>query len=378
MYVGMLPVQLHRNPTNYISHLCVEMSNDASLPPNAPIINGLDIQHPIHGEEDASPSSATISRSTSSLETVCKDLHGRVSAFLKRPPDSDMIRRVQEQTRVSIDVIEKALKDYECVQPFQIPGHCHMRLTSSSFSSLSLSYNGGKDCLVLLILYLSTLYAHFRTSIKPTFNNTNAATRRTAFPTSIPSIYAQSPDPFPAITNFVTTSSKHYHLDLCTIPTNPRPGQHYHHQNPNPNPNPTPEKRITIRDAFATYLSLNNSTHPKILAIFVGTRRTDPHGANLTHFDRTDHGWPDFMRIHPVIDWRLSEIWCFLRADELREADGSSLAYCEMYDEGYTSLGGVGDTLRNPRLRFVDQDGRERYRPAYELTEDGEERLGRD
>lgn len=73
----------------------------------------------------------------------------------------------------------------------------------------------------------------------------------------------------------------------------------------------------------------------------------------------------------------------FLRAEELREPTnngGEPLAYCEMYDEGYTSLGGVGDTVRNPRLRYVDGDGdgRERYRPAYELTEDGEERLGRE
>ena len=55
------------------------------------------------------------------------------------------------------------------------------------------------------------------------------------------------------------------------------------------------------------------------------------------------------------------------------------LEYCSMYDEGYTSLGGVGDTLRNPNLRYLDpQTGQEKYRPAYELTEDGAERLGRE
>lgn len=281
------------------------------------------------------------------------------------------------------------------------------------FSSLSLSYNGGKDCLVLLILYLATLYTHFKSSSKPAPSNNNnntittttaSASQTTRFPTSIASVYAQSPDPFPAISNFVTTSSKRYHLDLYTVRTNPRPGHHHHHHRapaasstPPARNRPNPEKRITIRDAFAFYLSPgetdnnpdnpekpdpspppNKPHHPEIKAIFVGTRRTDPHGAKLSHFDRTDHGWPDFMRIHPVIDWRLSDIWCFLRADELREPDGSPLAYCEMYDEGYTSLGGVGDTVRNPRLRYLDENGRERYRPAYELTEDGEERLGRE
>jgi Phosphoadenosine phosphosulfate reductase family len=41
----------------------------------------------------------------------------------------------------------------------------------------------------------------------------------------------------------------------------------------------------------------------------VGTRRTDPHGETLTHFDKTDRGWPEFMRVHPVINWHYWEIW---------------------------------------------------------------------
>jgi FAD synthetase len=66
-----------------------------------------------------------------------------------------------------------------------------------------------------------------------------------------------------------------------------------------------------MKDAFRDYLA----DSPEVKAIFVGTRRTDPHGADLTHFDKTDHGWPDFMRIHPVIDWHYVDIWtvCCLR-----------------------------------------------------------------
>lgn len=97
------------------------MSNDASLPPNAPIINGSDNQPRINGEEDASPSPATTPASTSSLEAVCADLHRRVTAFLNKPPDSDLMQRVQEQTRISIGAIEKALNDYECVKLVQWP-----------------------------------------------------------------------------------------------------------------------------------------------------------------------------------------------------------------------------------------------------------------
>src|SRR5699024_1947830 len=105
------------------------------------------------------------------------------------------------------------------------------------------------------------------------------------------------------------------------------------------------------------------------------------HGANLTHFDRTDSGWPDFVRIHPVIDWHYAEIWSFIRH--------LGLEYCPLYDQGYTSLGGTTDTHPNPKLRvdssLQQQNKRDQeqeaqnqqYRPAYELTEDFEERLGR-
>ena len=52
------------------------------------------------------------------------------------------------------------------------------------------------------------------------------------------------------------------------------------------------------------------------------------------------------------------------------------MEYCELYDEGYTSLGGTTDTHPNPKLRIQGEEGR--YRPAYELEDDREERLGRE
>lgn len=118
-----------------------------------------------------------------------------------------------------------------------------------------------------------------------------------------------------------------------------------------------------MKEAFAAYLA----DHPRVRAIFVGTRRTDPHGAQLTHFDPTTDDWPSFMRVHPVIDWHYADIWTFIR--EL------GVEYCELYDQGYTSLGGTEDTQPNPALKRGDAEG---FRPAYELVEDDEERLGRD
>ena len=65
-----------------------------------------------------------------SLEIVCKDFHGRVTAFLNRKPsthtansdvkwdtkrEANLVCQVQERTRTSLAVIEKALQEYEYV-----------------------------------------------------------------------------------------------------------------------------------------------------------------------------------------------------------------------------------------------------------------------
>lgn len=260
------------------------------------------------------------------LSSIIADLHHRIHAFLSEShPQDSLLAAVQHQTRSSLSVFASALARYP-------------------LSHLSLSYNGGKDCLVLLVLFLASLYPH------PAPGEEGALD-------SIPAIYALPPDSFPAVEDFVRSSARSYHLQVIKYTTDP--------------------PRTTLKSSFRDYLGLN----PSIKAIFVGTRRTDPHGANLTHFDRTDSGWPDFVRIHPVIDWHYAEIWTFIRH--------LGLEYCPLYDQGYTSLGGTTDTHPNPKLRVDDhlqqQDKmvleqeaqNQQYRPAYELTEDFEERLGR-
>lgn len=220
-----------------------------------------------------------------------------------------------------------------------------------SLDELSLSYNGGKDCLVLLILYLSALHSRYsRTTALSNLDPTTSSTAPPQPPPHIPSlpqtlrsVYIVSQHPFPQVDDFVHTSSHTYHLSLARYAK-------------------------PMKEAFTDYLR----DEPRVRAIFVGTRRTDPHGERLQYFDATDGGWPAFMRIHPVIDWHYAEIWSFIRHLEI--------PYCGLYDLGYTSLGGTTDTHPNPALRVVD-DGEgqgERFRPAYELVQDEEERLGRD
>jgi 3'-phosphoadenosine 5'-phosphosulfate sulfotransferase (PAPS reductase)/FAD synthetase len=47
--------------------------------------------------------------------------------------------------------------------------------------------------------------------------------------------------------------------------------------------------------------------------------------------------------------------------------------YCSLYDEGYTSIGAVTDTLPNVSLKRADGS----YSPAYDLVDGTQERNGR-
>jgi len=264
----------------------------------------------------------------SPLRTLCEELHDKVFKFLESEAPTETLKNVQGQCWHTITIISDALTKYPYVpiSPLQPPPAPQQTHKKPSLSALSLSYNGGKDCLVLLILYLASLSRHPH------------------LPPSLPAILIPPPHPFPSIDTFVAASSQKYHLSLSRYSS------------------------PSMSTAFRSYLS--SSAGQPIKAIFVGTRRTDPHGGKLSAYDVTDRGWPEFMRVHPVLEWRYAEVWAFLRY--------LGVEYCGLYDEGYTSLGGTNDTQPNPALRVVEEGGRVWYRPAYELVEDEQERLGRD
>ena len=138
-----------------------------------------------------------------------------------------------------------------------------------SLEELSLSYNGGKDCLVLLVLLLVSLS-----------NHPAAKSHSPTLPAKLQSVYIISPHPFAEVDSFVNDSVTKYSLNLARY-------------------------AMPMKEAFKLYLE----EYKSVKAILVGTRRTDPHGQTLTHFDSTDKGWPAFMRVHPVIDWHYAEIW---------------------------------------------------------------------
>lgn len=230
------------------------------------------------------------------IHQVCKDCHDTVQSFLSK--DSPLINTTKTKLDESIKIFKQLLN-------------------SNTLDTISLSFNGGKDCLVLLIIYLSTLYEVYGDTLRSIG--------------SINCILINYETQFPQLTSFINECIEKYHLDLI-------------------------QYNMPMKQGFETYLK----EHPQIKSIVIGQRRSDPFSSNLKPFQKTDNNWPEFERVHPMLDWKYNEVWCFLRT--------SSIDYCCLYDLGYTSLGGISNTLKNPHLKTPDG-----YKSAYELTERSDE-----
>ncbi|XP_057548347.1 uncharacterized protein LOC130826779 isoform X2 [Amaranthus tricolor] len=107
-----------------------------------------------------------------------------------------------------------------------------------------------------------------------------------------------------------------------------------------------------------------------IRAIFLGVRTGDPTAVGQEQFSPSSCGWPPFMRVNPILDWSYRDVWAFLLT--------SKVPYCSLYDQGYTSIGSIYDTVPNKFLCISDSSSSKmEYRPAHMLADGRLERAGR-
>jgi len=250
--------------------------------------------------------------------------------------------------------------------------------------SLALSFNGGKDCTVLIHLYAAAVYAHqiqahastvdagssevpTATSTStiasseardaPSSSTSSSSTARNGHnnsaasngrPAPLTCIYVQCQSPFPQVEEFVDECTVRYHLDLTRI-------------------------NAGMKEALAKFKEIREKEHgTKVEAVLIGTRIGDPYAETLKDFIPTDESWPNLMRVHPILDWTYQDIWEFLRCEELGEG---GVGWCSLYNYGYTSLGSTFNTIPNPLLR--DPNSSSGWRPAWELADASTERAGR-
>ncbi|KAL7411279.1 hypothetical protein BDY24DRAFT_397274 [Mrakia frigida] len=225
---------------------------------------------------------------------------------------------------------------------------------------LAISFNGGKDCTLLLHLLKKIL------SERASSSSSSASSSTPPPPPLLKALYITAPHPFQEVEDFVDQSITDYGLDLVRIGGG-------------------------MKAALGLYLDDSGEVGvgeeegkgkgKGVKGMLVGTRRNDPHGASLSHSQPTDPSWPSIMRIHPILNWTYSDVWDYLREYKI--------PWCSLYDEGYTSLGSSLNTHPNPALLSRPRSTAPNsttangyhpgamYQPAWMLLDDELERAGR-
>ncbi|XP_058128769.1 FAD synthase [Anopheles ziemanni] len=183
-----------------------------------------------------------------------------------------------------------------------------------------LSFNGGKDCTVLLDLIHNSMPKDAK---------------------GIKYIYVRPLNPFSEIEEFVELCREHYGITIATV-----------------------------TGGIKSALEVICKEDKQLKACIMGSRRSDPYCALLEPFKETDPGWPELMRINPLLEWTCDDIWAYIREH--------NVPYCTLYDRGYTSIGDKTNTVPNPHLKVDNNDEEATYLPAYALKDgDKYERAGR-
>lgn len=169
-----------------------------------------------------------------------------------------------------------------------------------------ISFNGGKDCTVLLHLVEQVL-----TELRV----------ESADQTKVLCLYLQPENPFEEVEAFVDQCQSVYSINLQKISAAGKSKQ---------------KPLFEVCDQ-----------HPELRTCLMGCRRSDPWCDKLKSFEvgrkddtfkdqvmmschhylqKTTEGWPDLMRVNPLLEWTCADIWDYIQAN--------NVPYCSLYDVG--------------------------------------------
>lgn len=170
----------------------------------------------------------------------------------------------------ALTVIDQALDAFGFVfihLHINIHSDCELFASTGSLDKVSLSFNGGKDCTVLLHLYAA---AFARRSPGNTYSK-------------IPTLYIPMPSPFPALETFIDDAAKAYKLDIfrCVPPVEEETVESVSVEGTNAKGEKV-DSSTNVKskggEGMRLALEIYKEKFPGIEGIFIGTRRTDPHG----------------------------------------------------------------------------------------------------
>ena len=162
------------------------------------------------------------------------------------------------------------------------------KLTKFKLSEVCLSFNGGKDCTI--VLYLLNCFIHQNLDLFKANNDQLA----------IKTVYIRPTDEFEEVNKFIQYSSKYFNLNLIK------------YENDN------------IKQSLAEFSRSNEGKEVKV--IFMGQRASDPNRNLRKPIQETDRDWPTFVLSNPLFNWSYKQVWTFIL--------DNNVPYCSLYNNG--------------------------------------------
>ncbi|CCW62440.1 unnamed protein product [Phytomonas sp. EM1] len=103
-----------------------------------------------------------------------------------------------------------------------------------------------------------------------------------------------------------------------------------------------------------------------IKASFMGTRRDDLSQPPSFPWEPNTVEWPTMLRVYPILHWSYRNVWNYILS--------ANVPFCVLYSYGYTSLGDCRSTYKNSKLLISGGE----YAPAWMLQTSEHEREGRE